>query len=154
MKVRDILRVKGGTLYTVTPEESLATEENLGDLKLYRVPQPVTVAAQGLKQVAFLDRRGVEGRLLYSSACDAWSASDAPYGAAMLLETVNDAAHGLGVALPNGAVAVFEPGQAGEQLVAEDRLRDYASGQDVELSLGQSAQVFSQCARLTSHDPG
>ena len=25
MKVSDILRVKGGTLYTVTPEESLAT---------------------------------------------------------------------------------------------------------------------------------
>ena len=32
MKVSDILRVKGGTLYTVSPEESLATGLELGYL--------------------------------------------------------------------------------------------------------------------------
>ena len=35
--------------------ESMAQEEQLGDLKLYRIPQAVTVNAQGLKQIAFLD---------------------------------------------------------------------------------------------------
>src|SRR5207237_10222194 len=33
-----------------------AREEGLGDLKLYRLPMPVTVAAHSLKQVAFLER--------------------------------------------------------------------------------------------------
>ena len=41
-----------------------ASEENLGDLKLYRVPEHVTVAAQSLKQIAFLRGEDVEGRLL------------------------------------------------------------------------------------------
>ena len=135
-------------------EEALASEEDLGDLKLYRVPMPVTVAAQGLKQVAFLDRRGVEGRLLYTAGCWAypWQSADQSAPAQMLLETVNDRAHGLGVALPTGAVAVYERGERGELLVGEQRLRDYASGQDVELHLGPSAQVSTRCERVRAFD--
>ena len=30
-------------------------------------------------------------------------------------------------------------------LVGENRLRDYAEGQDVEIGLGQSSQVFARC---------
>ena len=48
----------------------LAEEEALGDLKLYRVPEPVTVSAKSLKQIAFLDQDEVEGRLLYQSHCE------------------------------------------------------------------------------------
>jgi hypothetical protein len=57
------------------------------------------------------------------------------------------------VALPSGSIAFFEPTSAGELLVGEEQLRDYASGQDVELALGSSAQVMAQCARLTLHEP-
>ena len=53
---------------------------------------------------------------------------------------------GLGMALPTGAVTLFEPTSAGELLVGEQRLRDYAEGQDIEIELGRSAQVFAQCA--------
>ena len=127
-------------------ESSLAQEEALGDLKLYRVPEPVTVAAKSLKQVAFLDQDEVEGRLLYETACSPSDWQDEPSGADMLLLTVNDKAHGLGMALPTGAVTLFEPTSAGELLVGEQRLRDYAEGQDIEIELGRSAQVFAQCA--------
>ena len=130
-----------------------ASEENLGDLKLYRVPEPVTVAAQSLKQIAFLRREDVEGRLLYEGSCDPGQAADEPMAARMLLETKNDAKHGLGVALPNGQMAIFERGPRGELLVGQETLRDYASGQDVEIKLGESRQVFGRCERLTAHDP-
>jgi len=130
-----------------------AVEEALGDLKLYRVPEPVTVAAKSLKQVVFLDQDAVEGRLLYRTACSPWDNQDEPLPAAMLLATVNDERHGLGMALPMGGITVFEPGAFGDQLVAEERIRDYAEGQDVELALGTSHQVFARCERVGGVDP-
>jgi hypothetical protein len=129
-----------------------AAEEALGDLKLYRVPERVTVAAKSLKQVAFLDQDAVEGRLVYLHRCPPREDDDQPVAAGMLLVTVNDKRHGLGMALPMGGLALFEPSAFGEQLVAEDRLRDYAEGQDVELGLGESSQVFGQCSTLEDVD--
>ena len=124
----------------------VAREEQLGDLKLYRVPERVTVAAKGLKQVAFLEKGAVEGRLLYKATCvPGDGADDADTPATMLLATVNDTRHGLGIALPQGGLTVFEPSAAGDLLVGEPSLRDYAPGQDVELTLGQSRQVFARC---------
>ncbi len=125
----------------------VAAEENLGDLKLYRVPEPATVSAKGLKQVAFLDRRGVKGEMLYKAVCTPWDYQQGGdyVPAAMLLATVNDANHGLGVALPAGGITVFEPTTHGELLAGEESLRDYASGQDVEIEMGRSNQVFATC---------
>ena len=70
----------------------------------------------------------------------------------MLLATGNDKRHGLGMALPMGGVTIFEPSPFGEQLVSEERIRDYAEGQEVELALGQSHQVFAQCEQLPADD--
>jgi len=124
-----------------------AVEEQLGDLKLYRVPEPVTVAAKSLKQVAFLDQDAVEGRLLYRATCSPGERRGDVVPAAMLLVTVNDKRHGLGMALPQGGITVFEPSPAGDLLVGEESLRDYAEGQDVELAVGTSTQVFALCER-------
>jgi hypothetical protein len=126
----------------------VARQEDLADLKLYRVPEPVDVAAKSQKQVAFLDREDVSGRLLYSSECAPWSGDGEMRPASILLATVNDQEHGLGVALPTGSLTVFESSPRGDQLVGARTLRDYASGQDVEIGLGQSAQVFAQCTVL------
>ncbi len=131
----------------------IAEEEALGDLKLYRVPEPVTVLAKGLKQVAFLDQPAVEGRLLYVHDCTPWIAGDEAVPAGRMLATVNDEKHGLGKALPMGGVAVFEPSAFGDQLVAEPQIRDYAQGQDVEIRLGESNQVFAACKLPEGADP-
>ena len=56
----------------------IAREEDLADLKLYRVPEPVTVEAQSQKQIAFLDTDGVKGALWHTTTCAPWSASDRP----------------------------------------------------------------------------
>jgi hypothetical protein len=49
------------------------------------------------------------------------------------------------VALPTGALTVFEPSHVGDLFVGEQQLRDYASGQDVEIEMGVSSQVFAAC---------
>ncbi|MBD3730271.1 MAG: hypothetical protein IE933_11250 [Sphingomonadales bacterium] len=125
----------------------MATEEQLGDLKLYRVPEPVTVNAKGLKQVAFLDKPEVTGEFLYRIGCDYYGAFNGETGPSQILfATKNDEAHGLGAALPSGGFTLFEPSAHGDLLVGEQVLRDYAVGQDVELVLGQSHQVMGTCA--------
>jgi hypothetical protein len=134
--------------FAAKDEAMMAVEEALGDLKLYRVPEPVTVSAKGLKQVAFLDRDSVEGRLMYETECSPWSETGGFVPARMRFETVNDKAHRLGVALPMGGVTFFEPTAQGELFVGEQQLRDHAEGQDVEIDLGQSAQVFAGCAAV------
>ena len=148
-----MMRMEAAADASIVVTGQMAAEEQLGDLKLYRIPEQVTVSAQGLKQVAFLDRRNVEGRFVYQAQCYPYAESDSAQETQILFATVNDAAHGLGVALPSGAIAFFEPSSAGELLVAEEHLRDYASGQDVEVALGSSAQVMTQCERLSKLAP-
>lgn len=151
----DAIIVTGARVQSMaSPAAMMAAEEELGDLKLYRVPEPVTVAAKGLKQVAFLQKDEVEGELIYEIGCWASRESDEEFRPAeRLLATVNDEAHGLGVALPSGGVAVFEPSSQGPLLVGEERLRDYARGQDVEIALGTSSRVQVACTRTSEHDP-
>ena len=43
-------------------------------------------------------------------------------------------------------MTLYEPTARGDQLAAKASLRDYASGQDIELELAPSAQVFTRCA--------
>jgi hypothetical protein len=45
-----------------------ASQEDLGDLKLYRLPERVTVAARSQKQVAFMTRERVRVRFVYREA--------------------------------------------------------------------------------------
>lgn len=127
-----------------------AGEEQLGDLKLYRVPERVTVSAKGMKQVAFLNRQDVEARFLYVASCgpyDWFDPDDEFRSAEMLLVTKNEDRRGLGVSLPQGMMTVFEPSAYGPQMVAETKLRDYARGQEIELELPNSDQVNYQCGR-------
>lgn len=130
-----------------------AEEEDLGDLKLFRVPGRVDVAAKGMKQVAFINKDEVKARLLYTAPCDPSDLidpeSDEPDAAGLLLVTKNEEKKGLGIALPQGQMTLFEPTSRGEQLAAQTTLRDYARGQDVELALGESAQVFAACGNYT-----
>ena len=127
----------------------LAGEENLGDLKLYRVPEPISVNARGLKQVAFLEKDKVRGDLVYDAQCALFREFDENLAfepAGLIFRTQNKERSGLGVALPRGGVTVFEPSSSGELLIGEDDLRDYAVGEEVEIGLGQSTRVFQQCA--------
>ncbi|WP_133303947.1 DUF4139 domain-containing protein [Aurantiacibacter aquimixticola] len=140
------------TMESVSPVAVIAEEEQLGDLKLYRVPVPVDVNAQGLKQIAFLREDDVEGKFFYEAPCEPLDADDRFVPMNVTLETENEEERGLGMALPAGSIAVFEPSSFGDLLVAEDFLRDYPVGRDVDFDLGDSSQVFLSCALRDDHE--
>lgn len=126
-----------------------AGEENLGDLKLFRVPDRVNVSAKGQKQVAFLNQDEVKARYLYRTTCDPYrlqARAENMQPSEILMVSKNEEEKGLGIALPQGSMTIYEPTSNGIQLSGATSLRDLASGQDVELELGQSAQVHAQCS--------
>jgi len=132
-------------MVTASRVAMMAQEEELGALRLYRVPEPVTVAAKGLKQVAFLQREGITTALMYQAECLPGGGDGTAQPADMRLETTNDAAHNLGIALPAGGFSLLEPSSAGELLVGEHQIPDRAAGQDLAVPLGASHQVFATC---------
>ncbi|MBV9932391.1 MAG: hypothetical protein JO013_15805 [Alphaproteobacteria bacterium] len=121
----------------------VATQEELGDLKLYRIPIPVTVAARGQKQVALLARKAVtfERRYSFWLRTDDRDPDPEPVPVSMLLRMENRKEKGLGLPLPQGKAAVFQSAHGQPLLVGETAIEDSAVGQQVELSVGQSNDV-------------
>lgn len=119
----------------------IASQEELGDLKLYRLPQPVTVAARSQKQAAFLSKLRVKGAMIYRVDYD-----DGSYGDAVerLYRLQNRKADGLGEPLPAGQVALFQTGRFGRQLVGESSAEDKAIDEDVEWRLGEASNVTAE----------
>lgn len=120
-----------------------AALETLGDLKLYRIPEPVTVAANAQKQVALLHKEKVRFERLYGirlGAADDYGEED-PRPASILLRTRNVEARGLGVPLPSGTAAVFGEAAGRPMLVGQALIYDTPVGQDLELLVGQSPDV-------------
>ncbi|WP_298195096.1 hypothetical protein [Novosphingobium sp.] len=123
-------------------------EEGLGDLKLYRVPMPTTVAANAQKQVAMHNLEAVKFRIWHTADL----LPDLDENASIKLRTRNRKEDGLGVALPGGPVAVFEPYGADLLLVGKGGMRDYAVNEDVEFRLSGSPQVHVAVSETKSGD--
>jgi len=117
-----------------------AQQEELGDLKLYRIPEPVTVAANSQKQVALMQRPGVQIRTVHRLRF--YGAAAASGGAAQrLLLTRNRTGEGLGLPLPAGRLMLFDSRAGSPFLVGQATLRDLAIGEDVEIGLGAAPGV-------------
>jgi len=114
------------------------TEEQLGDLKLYRVPQPTTVASRQSKQVRLLDRTAIPVTVVYGAdLASGVTAGAVP--AIKYLRSVNSTANHLGLPLPSGRVDAF--GEHRGLLEHEAYLRDLAVDEELEISLGTSPDV-------------
>jgi hypothetical protein len=115
-------------------------QEQLGDLKLYRVPERTTLASRQSKQVRLLDRSGIPVNTVYGAQVPGdRTATSGP--AHRLLRTKNTTANHLGLPLPSGAVAVFAPHQGERLLEHESGMRDIAVDEEVEIDAGLSSDV-------------
>jgi len=110
-------------------------QEELGDLKLYRIPEPVTVAAKSQKQVAMLQRRAVKVRQIFRSQV---SSGTGQYvlSTVRVLITRNRAAEGLGLPLPAGGSACSARDASGRSFSA---LARWAIGPWARMSRSSSA---------------
>jgi hypothetical protein len=124
----------------VTVTGSRIQQEQLGDLKLYRVPERTTVNSRQMKQVRLLDRQAIPVELIYSTSLYAGYEGDfAP--AQRILRTKNDAAHHLGLPLPSGVVEAFTTHGPASLFLNEASLRDIAANEEFELAIGEAPDV-------------
>jgi hypothetical protein len=131
----------GAEEISITGSAIRATQENLGDVKLYRIPEPVTVAARSQKQVAFLDQPGVQAQLVYRSRVRTGD-DDVDDRPRRLLVTRNRPEEGLGIPLPAGAVQLYAPAADGRPLlIGETTIADLAIGEEVEIEAGEASGV-------------
>jgi hypothetical protein len=116
------------------PPAMVAQQEQLGDLKLYRVPERVTVAAQSSKQIALMakDKVPFERRYVF----------DLMNGQARIaLDMVNSVKKGLGLPLPSGAFNASQEVQGEWLFGGGDTMRDIAVGEEFRVSPGMSTLV-------------
>ncbi|MES2338697.1 MAG: hypothetical protein V4537_11415 [Pseudomonadota bacterium] len=114
--------------------------EDLGDLKLYRVPTRVAVAANQLKQVALLRQGGVPFERVYRTRVFPSNLPPTPVG--IELQMRNEAARGLGIALPAGTTALYQDRGGARLLLGLGAVDDTASGQRFSVGAGVSDQVM------------
>ncbi|MEN5146095.1 DUF4139 domain-containing protein [Brevundimonas diminuta] len=128
----------------------LAEQGELGDYKIYTLPEPTTVAARQTKQVRFLEREGVAYERVYRAGV--LNPDEEARPTAIVMKLRNEARAGLGVAMPGGSVAVMQPDGAGGLLLAgQDRFEDKGVGLPVRLAFGESPDVRVQ-TRLVKSD--
>jgi len=140
-------------LMDVTAAAKKVEQEQLGDLKLYRVPDRTTVAGRQSKQVRLLDRSGIPVTRVYGAdlMADEEVTSAPAHG---LLRTIDDVSHHLGLPLPSGRVAVFAARHGETLLEHESNLRDLAVDEEVEVDLGDSPDVqVTAVTEKTTIDP-
>ena len=127
----------------------VARQGELGDYKIYTLPEPTTVAARQTKQVRFLEREGVAYERVYRGGV--LNPDDESQPTAIVMKLRNEERAGLGVALPGGSVAVMQPDGAGGVLLAgQDRFEDKGVGLPVRLAFGESPDVRVQTRLVKS----
>lgn len=132
----------------VTGSRMKAKQENLGDLKLYRIPERVSVAANSQKQVAMIEQAGVKVATVFRQRIA--SQTDGFTGLARrTLVTRNLTAEGLGLPLPAGGVALFATFGGRPILLGEGSLDDLAIGEDVEIGFGEAPGVRGRLTELS-----
>lgn len=129
----------------------VAEQENLGDLKLYRIPEPVTVNAKGQKQVAMLVKPSASFDQLYTASVGEYAGNDSDdtFPMQTLFRSENRTDRGLGLPMPQGQVMVFENSQYGPLLAGQTNIKDRAVGDAVEMAIGQSSDVRYRVTKIS-----
>lgn len=127
----------------------IVRQEDLGDLKLYRVPDRTTVASKSQKQVMLLRPRAVKLDMLYKTTVWNDEADERP---GLLLRARNRKADGLGLPLPAGGVALFERRDGASLLIGEAEIEDKAVDEEIELNFQPSSQVRVKLEDVTADD--
>lgn len=133
---------------SMAPQAAIVAEqEDLGDLKLYRIPEPVTVNAKGQKQVAMLVKPGAAFEHYYAANVANLGEDSQPM--AFMLRSENRKEKGLGLPMPQGQMMIFEDSKFGPLLTGQSSLPDRAIGDEVEILVGTSSDVRIAVTRIS-----
>jgi hypothetical protein len=118
-----------------------AVQEELGDVKLYRIPEPVTVAGRSQKQVAMISKPLVKVQSILRLRPQF---GDFAMPLQRVLITTNRTAQGLGLPLPAGKVALFGRREGRRILLGEGSIDDYAVGEKVEIPVATATGLLAR----------
>jgi hypothetical protein len=130
----------------------IARQEVLGDLKLYRIPEPVTVASNSQKQVAFLEKEGVRFRNIYRRNLFAEENRESE-PLEWILRLENRKQDGLGIPLPGGRLVLFDDHRGRPILLGEGSVFDSAVDEMVEVRLQGGEQVRASVVEIEEDLP-
>lgn len=127
----------------IVTAEKRVRQEQLGDLKLYRVPDRTTVASNESKQVRLLDRNAIPVQSVFrvNLVDDGISPAGDNEPVDHVIRTKNTAANHLGLPLPSGRVSVFTGARDTQLLLQETDIRDLAVNEELEIKVGSSPDV-------------
>ena len=140
MMFKRAMAADGALQEVVVTGAKTVKEEQLGDLKLYRVPDRTSVVSRQIKQVRLMDRSDIPVEVLYRAVVDLDEDQD-DVALTKLLRTKNTSANHLGLALPSGHVSTFAVQDDTPLLLSEAPFSDTAVNEDVEFGLGDSDDV-------------
>ena len=129
----------------------MAQEERLGEVRLYRVPIEVTVAARSQKQIALLEQPSVKITSILRLRVIPGPV-DQPLE--RVLVTRNLTSEGLGLPLPAGKVALFGRRGGHRILLGEGRIDDHTIGEKVEIPVTTATGVWAHQEMFVSEDGG
>ncbi len=124
-----------------------ATEENVGDYKLYRVPGLVSVKPYQTKQIAFLDEDSVEIARYFKAEVHGAQDNPNPTPLTLAYSLNNEREGGLARSLPKGTFRIFDKRANGKTVyLGESRIDNLAVDEEVELVTGRSMSVQMKTA--------
>lgn len=137
---------EGDDEIVVTGSRLVAKQENFADYKLYRLPQPITIAALQTKQIAFLGVEDAEYERVYKMELDWWdikiNADQRPSSSEEYIEIDNSKDGNLAKPLPKGNVWVMTRRDNGKTaFLGETDVKDMPVDLPVELDMGYSEIV-------------
>ena len=130
-----------------------AEVEPISGYYLYRIKRPTDILSNQTKQVSLLSGSGIQGERTYQYESPLNYFSDNDFEKekpAMYLTFANTQNNGLGEALPQGTVRVYEKDSKGGLIfVGEDSINHTAKGQDVRLRLGKDFDITAKGKRVS-----
>lgn len=137
----------------VTGSRIQAALANLGDYKIYALPEPTDVNPHQAKQVRFFDQPDVRFDRTYSAMIGMDRADDeAPPPVQLLIRMRNDASQGLGVPMPGGGFSLMETQDGAMLLTGQSSFVDRGAGTPLELRFGEAMDVHVAYELLDEED--
>jgi hypothetical protein len=145
LKSEEMLRRASYFEDAAMPLSVTAKLSELGDYKLYSLPERTTVLANQTKQVRMLERSNVRFNRVYIGRYDNYLLNNAiDVAPVSVLRMDNKTNRGLGLPLPAGTIAVMEATKETSVLIGEDTIEDMPVGAQIEIKLGESLGVWAK----------
>ena len=130
-----------------------AEVEPISGYYLYKITRPTDILSNQTKQVSLLSGSGIQGKRTYQYESPLYYFSDTDFEKEkpnMYLSFENTQSNGLGEALPQGIMRVYQKDSKGSLIfVGEDSISHTAKGQDVRLRLGRDFDITAKGKRVS-----